>query len=46
MNAKTAQVEESLKKDIAKLGAVVQSLNDRVVAHLNAQDIKMGSIVE
>jgi hypothetical protein len=42
MNAQTAQVEESLKRDIAKLGAVVQSLNDKVVA----QDIKMGSIVE
>jgi hypothetical protein len=42
MNAKTAQVNESLKKDISKLGAVVQSLNDKVVAQLNAQDIKIG----
>jgi hypothetical protein len=46
VQAKTTQVEESLKKDISKLGAVVQSLNDKVVAPLDAHDIKMGQIVE
>jgi hypothetical protein len=46
VQAKTTQVEDGLKKDIAKLGAVVQSLNDKVVAPLDAHDIKMGQIVE
>ena len=39
-------MEESLKKDIGKLGAVVQNLSDKVVAPLEAHDIKMGQIVE
>jgi hypothetical protein len=39
-------VEESLKKDIAKLAAVVQSLSDKVVASLDAPKIEMGQIVE
>jgi hypothetical protein len=46
VHAKTTQVEESLKKDIAKLGEVVQNLNDKVVAPLDAHDIKMGQIIE
>jgi hypothetical protein len=33
---KTIKVEEKLKKDIAKLGAVVQSLSDKVVVILEA----------
>ena len=37
--AKSTHLEESLKKDIAKLGAVVQSLSDKVVAPLEAHDI-------
>jgi hypothetical protein len=46
VNAKTTKVEESLKKDISKLGAIVQNLNYKVVAPLDAHDIKMGQIVE
>ena len=46
VHAKTIQVEESLKKDIGKLGAVVQSLSDKVIAPLEAHDLKMGQIVE
>ena len=46
MHAKTTQVEENLKKDIAKLDAVVQSLSDKVVASLDAPKIDMGQIVE
>jgi hypothetical protein len=46
LHAKTTQVEESLKKDIAKLGSVVQSLSDKVVASLDAPKIDMGQIVE
>jgi hypothetical protein len=42
----TTKVEEDLTKDISKLGAVVQSLSDKVVAPLDAHDIKMGQIVE
>jgi hypothetical protein len=39
-------VEENLKKDIAKLDAIVQSLSDKVVASLEAPKIDMGQIVE
>jgi hypothetical protein len=39
-------VEESLKKVVAKLGAELQSLYDKVAAPLEAHDIKMGQIVE
>ena len=46
MHAKTTQVEENLKKDIAKLDAIVQSLSDKVVASLDAPKIDMGQIVE
>ena len=45
-HAKPTQVEESLKKDIGKLGAVVQSLNDKVVAPLDAHNIKMSQIAK
>jgi hypothetical protein len=38
-------VEENLKKDIAKLEAVVQSLSDKVVASLEAQKIEKRQIV-
>ncbi len=46
MHTKTTHVEENLKKDIAKLGAVVQNLTDKVVAPLDAHNIKMGQIFE
>lgn len=46
VHAITTQVEENLKKDIAKLGAVVQSLSDKVVASLDAPKIDLGQIVE
>ena len=46
MHAITTKVEESLKKDIAKLDAIVQSLSDKVVASLDAPKIDMGQIVE
>jgi hypothetical protein len=38
-------VEENLKKDIAKLDAVVQSLSDKVVASLDAPKIDIRQIV-
>jgi hypothetical protein len=38
-------VEENLKKDIAKLDAIVQSLSDKVVASLEAKKIEKGQIV-
>lgn len=44
-HAKTTQVEENLQKDIGKLAALVQSFSDKVIAPLEAQDIKMGQIV-
>jgi hypothetical protein len=46
VHAKATQVEESLKKDIAKLGAVVQSLSDKVVTSLDVPKIDMAQIVE
>jgi hypothetical protein len=46
VHAKTTQVEEKLKKDIAKLGSVVQSLSDKLIAPLDAHNIKMRQIVE
>jgi hypothetical protein len=46
VQAKTTQVEDGLKKDIAKLGAVFQSLSDKVVALLDAPKIDMGQIIE
>ena len=46
MHAKTTQAEENLKKDIAKLNAVVQSLSEKVVASLDLPIIDMGQIVE
>jgi len=46
LHAKITQVEENLKKDIAKLDAIVQSLSDKVVASLEAQKINKEQIVE
>jgi len=46
VHAKTTQAEENLKKDIAKLNAVVQSLSEKVVASLDAPIVDMGQIVE
>jgi hypothetical protein len=46
VHAITTQVEENLKKDIAKLETIVQSLSDKVVASLEAPKIDMGQIVE
>jgi hypothetical protein len=46
VHAKTTQVEENVKKDIAKLDAIVQSLSDKVVASLEAQKIDKEQIVE
>jgi hypothetical protein len=46
LNAKTTQVEKSLNRDVAKLGAVIQNLNDKVVAPLDGHNINMGQIVK
>jgi hypothetical protein len=46
VHAITTQVVENIKKDIAKLDAIVQSLSDKVVASLEAQKIEKGQIVE
>ena len=46
MHAKTTQAEKTLNKNIGKLGAIVQNLSDKVVAPLDAHNVKMGQIVE